>query len=172
MKKIIVLGGGADQIDLILDLKQRGYYVILVDYYENPVAKPYADIHIQESTLDKETVLEIAKREQVDNVITACIDQPLLTVAYVAEKLGFHKQFTYEEALRVTNKQYMKRIMWENDIPTSKFKIINDINADISELTYPLMIKPVSERNHLPRTDVASTLPISPAVNPRTALTA
>lgn len=142
MKKIIVLGGGADQIDLILDLKQRGYYVILVDYYENPVAKPYADKHIQESTLDKELVLNITKQEGVENIITACTDQALLSVAYVAEELGFPKQFTYEKALQVTNKQYMKRIMWENGIPTSKFKIISNVNEDISELSYPLMIKP------------------------------
>ena len=141
-KKIIVLGGGADQIGLIQDLKERGYYTILVDYYPNPVAKPYADRHIQESTLDNEKVLQIAVQEKVQNVITACIDQPLVTVAYVAEKLGFPTQFSYKKALLVTNKQQMKMRMWESGIPTSRFKIINDANEDIRDLRFPLMIKP------------------------------
>lgn len=142
MKKILVLGGGADQKDLILDLKQRGYYTILIDYYQNPIAKNVADKHIQESTLDKEKVLKIAQLENVDNIITACTDQALLTVAYVAEKLNFPTQFSYQQALNITNKLYMKKIMWENGIPTSRYKCITDANEDISDLQFPLMVKP------------------------------
>lgn len=142
MKKILVLGGGADQIDLILDLKSRGYYTILVDYYTNPVAQSYADRHIQASTLDKELVLEIAKQEKVENLITACTDQALLTVAYVAEKLNFKTQFSYEQARNVTNKLYMKQIMWNADIPTSKFVNIKDLSEGVGDLQYPLMVKP------------------------------
>ena len=50
--KILVLAGGADQIALIQELKARGNYIILVDYFENPPAKEYADKHIVASTLD------------------------------------------------------------------------------------------------------------------------
>lgn len=142
MKKILVLGGGADQIDLIQDLKERGYFTILVDYYENPIAKSYADKHICESTLDQEKVLEIAKCEKVENIITACTDQALLTVAFVAEKLGFKTQFSVSQAKEVTNKLYMKSIMLSNGIPTSRYldtDTIDDLNMD---LCYPLMIKP------------------------------
>lgn len=144
MKKIIVLAGGADQIGLIENLKKRGYYTILLDYYENPVAKKFADKHIQVSTLDKESVLNIAVEQKVENIITACTDQALLTVAYVAEKLGFITQFTYEEALRVTNKQFMKSIMWDNNIPTSRFRIINSSNEGLGDLRFPVMIKPAN----------------------------
>lgn len=142
MKKILVLGGGADQIDLILDLKARGYYTILVDYYENPIAKSYAAKHIQASTLNLDKVLEIAKKEQVENVVTACTDQALLTVAYVAEKMNFPTQFTYAQATSITNKLYMKQIMWETNIPTSKFVNIKDLSEGIGDLAYPLMVKP------------------------------
>ena len=142
MKKVLVLGGGADQIDLILDLKSRGYYTILIDYYENPIAKPYADEHLQVSTLDQDLVLKIAQQKQVENIITACTDQALLTVSYVAEKLNFHTQFTYEQARNVTNKLYMKRIMWDAKIPTSKFVDICNLSEGIKDLKFPLMVKP------------------------------
>ena len=59
--KAIVLGGTNPHIELIENLKRRGYYTVLVDYYENPPAKHAADQHIQESTLDLEKVLQIAK---------------------------------------------------------------------------------------------------------------
>ena len=141
-KKILVLGGGADQIDLILELKKRGYYTVLCDYFPNPVAKPYADKHLQVSTLDLEAILKVAKEEKVENVISACTDQALVTVAYVANKLGFHTQFSYEKALDVTNKLRMKEIMIANNIPTAKFVNINSLDEGISDLQYPLMIKP------------------------------
>ena len=48
MKKAIVLGGTEDHIKLIELLKNRGYFVILIDYYKNPPAKKAADLHIQE----------------------------------------------------------------------------------------------------------------------------
>jgi biotin carboxylase len=142
MKKIIVLGGGADQKDLILDLKERGYYTILIDYYNNPVAKDAADEHIQASSLDKELVLKITKKVKADNIITACTDQALLTVAYVAEKMGFLTQFSYQQALNMTNKLYMKKIMCDAGIPTAKYIHIKSPDADISGLQYPLMVKP------------------------------
>ena len=56
--RAIVLGGTDDHIKLIELLKSKDYFVILVDYYENPPAKNAADKHIQESTLDKEAVVK------------------------------------------------------------------------------------------------------------------
>ena len=57
----IVLGGTSPHVLLVYKLHERGYYVILVDYLQNPPAKIAADEHIQASTLDKERVLEIAR---------------------------------------------------------------------------------------------------------------
>ena len=45
--KVLVLAGGYDQITLINEFKNRGNYVILADYYQNPPAKIYADKHYQ-----------------------------------------------------------------------------------------------------------------------------
>ena len=147
MKKILVLGGGIDQVGLLQDLTNRGYYTILIDYYPNPVAKPYADEHIQESTLDLDKVLEIAIQKKVENIITACTDQALLTVAYVAEKLGFHKQFSYEQARAITNKLYMKQVMLESEIPTAKYVNIKSLADGIGDLQYPLMVKPADSNS-------------------------
>ena len=72
--KIIVLAGGADQIALINELKKRGHKTILVDFFENPPAKPYADMHIVASTLDMNAVRDIAIRYKVDMICTACTD--------------------------------------------------------------------------------------------------
>ena len=130
--KILVLAGGADQIALIQELKNRGHYVVLIDYYENPPARSYANNHIVASTLDVELVEKIAKQENVDLVCTACTDQALLTVSYVSEKLGLPCYLDYQTGLNVTNKSYMKKVFIDNNIPTARFSIVD--NSDDLEI--------------------------------------
>lgn len=139
----IVLGGTNPHIALIDNLKKRGYYTVLVDYYENPPAKAVADEHIRESTLDQEKVLAIARQRAASLVISTCIDQANATACYVAEKLGLPAPYSYLTALNVTNKGLMKEKMLANGIPTAKFNII--ANADdplLSTITFPVVVKP------------------------------
>lgn len=142
--KILVLAGGADQIALIRELYRRGHDVILLDYLENPPAKALVKHHIQESTLDTEKVKEWALAEKVDLICTACTDQALLTVAKVSDELNLPCYISYDKALAVTNKRYMKTRMIETGIPTSKFLTISSISEfdNIKALSFPLVVKP------------------------------
>lgn len=142
--KILVLAGGADQIALIKELKLRGHEVVLLDYFENPPAKPYADKHIVASTLDVEAVERYAKEESVSLICTACTDQALLTVSYVSERLGLPCYIGYQTGLNVTNKSYMKKVLTDNDIPTARFSIVDKPDIEIIQgFKFPLVVKPV-----------------------------
>ena len=143
-KKALVLAGGYPQIALINELKKRGIYTILADYYENPVAKPYADVFFRISTLDVEAIKKLAETQKVDFLITACTDQALLTVACVSEALGLPCYIDYQTALNVTNKQYMKEVFVKNNIPTAKHVTMAELDVSlIQEMEYPLIVKPV-----------------------------
>ena len=144
--KIIVLAGGNDQAALIQELRHKftDVEVLLIDFAPNVVASKYADRHIVESTMDLPKVKEIAVREKADYIITACGDQPLLTMAVVSEELGLPCYLSKKQVLNLTNKMYMKRMMVENAIPTSKFKTFTSKDViDTTGLTYPLVVKPV-----------------------------
>lgn len=142
--KALVLAGGYAQIALIKELKKRDISVVLADYNENPVAKPYADWFYQESTLDIEAIERIARDENVDFLLTACTDQALLTMAYVSEKLKLPCYLDYKTALDVTNKEYMKRVFSENAISTADYVILDSFDAKAIEIMkYPLIVKPV-----------------------------
>ena len=160
--KILVLAGGSDQIALINELKSRGHEIILVDYFENPPAKTYADKHRVASTLDTDRVEEIAVAEKVDLVCTACTDQALLTVAQVSEKLGLPCYISYQTGLNVTNKSYMKKVLMSNKIPTAKFIILDKVDMGaIQDFKYPLVVKPVdcNSSKGVKRIDSAEELP-------------
>ncbi len=142
--KALVLAGGFPQITLIENLKKRGIFTLLADYYENPVAKPYADKFYRASTLDVDAIRDIAVSEKVDFIITACTDQALLTVAKISEELGLPCYIDYKTALNVTNKQYMKKVFQENNIPTAKHTIMDEFDeTKIAGMEYPLIVKPV-----------------------------
>ena len=66
----LILGGTNPHVELVKKLKARGYYTVLVDYLPNPPAKEIADEHIQESTLDNDKVVEVAKEKQAKLIIT------------------------------------------------------------------------------------------------------
>ena len=139
----LVLGGTFPHIKLIHKLQKRGFHTILVDYLDNPIAKHAADEHVQESTLDIQKVLEIARRLDAKLVISACIDQANLTACYVMEQLGFPPPYSYETALLVTNKVLMKQRMIENDIPTPLCVYLNDLKEIHNhEIRFPVIVKP------------------------------
>lgn len=164
--KIIVLAGGADQIALIRELKGRGHEVVLVDYFQNPPAKQYADKHIVASTLDIDAVRDIALKERADLVCTACTDQALLTVAKVSEDLSLPCYIPYDTALNVTNKSYMKEVMSEYTIPTSKYVVLNRFEQSLLEnFQYPLVVKPVDCNSSKGVRKVHNELELSSSLN-------
>lgn len=143
--KILVLAGGYDQIALIMELKKYGYEVILADYYRDPPARAYADKHFQVSTLDEEAIYQLALEEQAGLVTTACTDQALMTTARVSERLGLPCYLSEKTASLVTNKAYMKKVFYENRIPSAGFMVIgpsDDWKRLVSEMEYPLVVKP------------------------------
>lgn len=139
----VVLGGTSPHIELIKELHSRDYNVILVDYLNNPPARKYADFHIQESSLDKEKVLKIVRDYNADIVISACIDQANSVCCYVAEQLSLPRPYSYKTSLLVTLKTEMKKVMVENDIPTSWFQTVgSDCIVNWDRINFPAVVKP------------------------------
>jgi len=140
----IVLGGTNPHAILVQKLKGRGYHVALVDFLDNPPARKFADEHIQESTLDKEKVLDIARKKKAQLVISTCIDQANSVCCYVAEQLNLPLPYSYQTSLEVTDKGLMKKKMAANAIPTSSFILTDSVEKiDWSRVVYPAVVKPV-----------------------------
>lgn len=140
----IVLGGTVPHKNLIDKLRERGYYTILIDYFDDPPAAEAADIHCVESAMDINVVQDVAQEYNAEVILSSCLDQQMNIAMQVAENLGLKHPFSPELTERVTNKQLMKKIMMEGGIPTSKYYIV-DKTTDLSilDLVYPIIVKPV-----------------------------
>lgn len=87
-RSILLLGGSAQQVVAIETAKRLGYRTILCDYLPDNPGQYVADVFYQESTTDRETVLEIATKENIEGVLAYASDPASPVAAYVAEQLG------------------------------------------------------------------------------------
>lgn len=87
-KSILMLGGSRQQVVAIEKAKALGYRTVLCDYLPDNPGQYAADVFYQESTTDRERMLEIARKEGVSGVLAYSSDPAAPTAGYVAEVLG------------------------------------------------------------------------------------
>ncbi len=146
--KLLILGGGNNQVNAIKGAKHKGYTVIVSDYYDDAPGKKYADYEELVSTFDVEGNIEVGKKYNIDGVMTLGTDQPVYTVSKLSETLGLPGFLGTEVAKGVTNKRFMKRTFKENNIPTPKFKLVSKgfLDEELEDFRFPLVIKPLDSQ--------------------------
>ena len=88
MKKILIVGGGVNQMPLILASKAEEYKVVVADYAgENCPAYTIADRFYNVSTQDENAIFEVAQKDDIDGIISNS-EPSMLIVNRIAEKLG------------------------------------------------------------------------------------
>ena len=145
MKRILLLGGSAQQVVAIETAKRLGYYTILCDFLTDNHGQYVADRFYLVSTTDKDTVLEVARKEQVDGVLAYASDPAAPTAAYVAEKLGLQGN-PYEAVEILCNKDRFRKFLAKNGFsaPTAKgYGTAKDALREKASFEYPIIIKPV-----------------------------
>ena len=146
--KVMVLGGGSNQVELIKKAKMQGDEVILIDYLPNCPGSKIADMHLPISSFDTESIISVARTHNADAIVTAGTDQPVLSAAIASQEIGLNFYAQKDLAKAVTNKIVMKSIFKENNIPSVNYRLINKDFKDeeISSLKFPVVLKPVDSQ--------------------------
>lgn len=126
MKKLMILGASILQLPAIKTAKRMGLEVIAVDM--NPRAMGFDVEGIRKeviSTVDTERILELAKRIQIDGVMTLASDMPIRSIAAVSKEMGL-VGVTEDTALKATNKVKMRDALAENNVPVPMYFRVSD----------------------------------------------
>lgn len=142
MKKILLLGGSAQQIIAIKTAKKHGFYTVLCDFLSDNPGQHEADKFYLVSTTDKEAVLEVATKENVDGILAYASDPAAPTAAYVAEKLGLPTN-PYKSVETLCNKDKFRVFLKENGFNAPVSKGYSDNDVDTSLFSLPVIVKPV-----------------------------
>lgn len=145
MKKILLLGGSAQQIVAIETAKRLGYETILCDYLPDNPGQYHADRFYRKSTTDKEAVLRVAEENHIDGILSYASDPAAPTAAYVAEKMGLPTN-PYVSVNTLCSKDALRAFLKENGFAVPKSKGFSDVHSAIdgcSDFSYPIIVKPV-----------------------------
>jgi len=145
MKKVLMLGGAPAQIPAIKKAKEMGLYVITCDYLPDNPGHAFADEYYNVSTTDKEKVLELAKKLNIDGIVCYASDPSAPTAAYVAENMGLPTS-PYKSVEILSNKDLFRKFLSENNFNTPKANGYSSVDEAIKELDtykFPIIIKPV-----------------------------
>lgn len=145
MKKILLLGGSAQQIVAIKTAKRLGYYTVLCDFLTDNPGQYEADKFYLVSTTDKDAVLKVAQKEQVDGVLAYASDPAAPTAAYIAEKLGLPGNPCQSVEI-LCNKDRFRKFLLENGFSAPKangYASVEDALNDKVYYEYPIIVKPV-----------------------------
>ncbi|MCL4218524.1 MAG: ATP-grasp domain-containing protein [Candidatus Hydrogenedentes bacterium] len=144
-KKLLHVGGAMFQTPAIGCAKALGCEVILVDKDNEAPGIAFADVFEPVSTTDREGVLEVARRHEINGVMTYASDSSTATVAYVAHELGLPGS-PLAAAELLQRKDRFRQFQHENGIPHPRFVTVdNPAEAESlsMNLPFPLVIKPV-----------------------------
>lgn len=144
-KKILLLGGSAQQIVAIEKAKELGYYTVLCDFLPDNPGQHHADKFYLASTTDKEAVLEIARKEDIDGIVAYASDPAAPTAAFVAEALKLPTN-PFESVEILCNKDKFREFLAKNGFNAPHacgYGNIEEASRAIRNFELPVIIKPV-----------------------------
>ena len=144
-KKLLVLGAGNAQIDLIQYARENGFEVHAVSYTNTDKGIPLVDHFQQINIVDVEKVAEYVKSNRIDYIYSVGSDIAVPTFCKVAEDLDLFHFVSSETAEICCNKHLMR-----NALGNSRFNLPYLYCADAEEAKkadfYPMMLKPVDSQ--------------------------
>lgn len=145
-KRLMLLGGLRYLIPVIEAAHKEGYYVITCDYIPDNIAHKYSDEYHNVSIVDKEAVLEIAKKLRIDGIMSFAVDPGVVAASYVAEKMGLPFGVPYESAIVLQNKDLFRKFLADNGFNVPVYGSYDDYGSavdDIGRFNLPVIVKPV-----------------------------
>lgn len=146
-ESILLLGGSKQQVIAIQTAKRLGYRTVLCDYLPDNPGQYEADVFYQESTTDREKMLEIARAEGISGVLAYSSDPAAPTAAYVAERLGLPTN-PLSAVETMSEKHLFRKHLLDNGFPCPKSVAVESTSTpgellEIAErMTYPVVVKP------------------------------
>jgi len=141
-KHLIIIGASYLQLPLILKAREMGIETHAFAWEEGAVAKSYCDYFYPISIVEKDTIVNEARRIQPDGVATIGSDLAAVTVNYIANELCLIGNSLETTAL-TTNKYLMRKKLSDSGLPCPKFLLAKQ-STSLKEinLKFPVIVKP------------------------------
>ncbi len=142
MNRVLVLGTGSAQGDLIKRCRERGCFVIATSNASGYPAQELANEFYQVDITDADATAKLAASKNVGLVYSVGSDVAMPTVAAVSEKLGLPCFFGHETAVICNHKHTLRKTLSEKKVEGNiPYQIIVRPDEKI-RISFPAMMKP------------------------------
>lgn len=143
MKKIAIIGANEFQKRLVLKAREMCIETHVFAWEEGAVAKEVSDYFYPVSIIDKDGILNVLKKIQVNGICSIASDLAMPTVNYIAHQLNLISN-SRECTILTTNKFEMRKRLQEKEMPIPEYQLIKEmIDIDYGKINYPVIVKPI-----------------------------
>ena len=139
-KSVLIFGVGPLQKSIINRAKLMGLYTIGIDPAADATCKDEVDAFEIVGGQDFVGTIAVAKKYQIDAIVTAATDKPLVMMARVAKELSL-PFYSVETAQWSTDKFQMKERFEQGGVPHARGRLISKVEG-AKDLVFPVIVKP------------------------------
>ena len=139
-KSILVFGCGELQQSIIGRAHKKGLFVVGIDPCADAFCKDDVDAFEIVGGQDFEGTCAVVEKYDIDAIVTAATDKPLVMMTRIAEKYGF-PFFSVDTARWSTDKYQMKQRFLEGGVPCAKGRLVKSIE-ETDDMVFPVIVKP------------------------------
>ncbi len=139
-KSVLIFGVGPLQKSIIDRAKLMGLYTIGIDPAADATCKDEVDAFEIVGGQNFEGTMAVAKKYQIDAIVTAATDKPLVMMARVAKELNL-PFYSVETAQWSTDKFQMKERFELGGVPHAQGRLISKVE-EAEGLVFPVIVKP------------------------------
>ncbi|MGE4563981.1 MAG: acetyl-CoA carboxylase biotin carboxylase subunit family protein [Victivallaceae bacterium] len=150
-KKLAIIGASNMQLPLVEKARAMNLETLVFAWPEGAVAAAAADRFFPLSTLDKEGILDVCRRENIDGIASIASDIAVPTVSFVAEALHLSAN-SCRSAYLSTHKFAMRQALSAGGVNCPRYALLrsgDDIAEATAALRYPLIVKPCDRSGSL-----------------------
>ena len=142
-EKIAVLGANEPLIPFYRQARNLGYEIIGFAWEKGAVCKSFCDCFYPISFKEKDTILDLCRKEGIGGITSFSLESALPTVIYVAQAMGLVSN-TEECLLRTQSKYSQRKALEHAGIVVPKyFRIENERDLSLVECHFPVIVKPI-----------------------------
>lgn len=139
-KSVLIFGVGPLQESIIARAKKMGLYTVGIDPCEDATCRDCVDAFEVVPGQDYEGHCAVIEKYDIDAIVTAATDKPLVMMARLAEKYGF-PFYSVETAQWSTDKFQMKEQFELGCVPHAQGRLISKVE-EAEGLVFPVIVKP------------------------------
>lgn len=147
-KRLLVLGGISQVCSIVEQARAMGVYVVVTDYLPDSPAKRIADASFNVSITDVKGLVKLCREQDIDGVMNYCIDPGQKPYEELCRVMGYPCYGTFDQFAVLTNKDVFKDYCLAHGVGVvQSYNVSPDMTLeDISQIDFPVMIKPADGR--------------------------